>query len=241
MPDQNTLLKTAIIASIAAGQEIMAVYKDVIEVTLKDDRSPLTLADRKSHLKITEFLKETGLPVLSEEGKQVPFEERKNWKQFWMIDPLDGTKEFIKKNGEFTVNIALIVDNRAMMGVIYAPDSDTLYFGASWLPGKMIYNVSEYMQKNIPDSAIMEKLISVAIGIPVINTNRPYTVVASRSHLSPETSSFVQSLEEKHGQLSFISKGSSLKICLVAEGVADIYPRLAPTMEWDTAAGQAIA
>jgi 3'(2'), 5'-bisphosphate nucleotidase len=241
MTDYNNLLKQAIIAALHAGEEILGVYNIAPEVELKDDKSPLTLADRKAHNKIMELLAGTGLPVLSEEGKTIPYGERKNWKRFWMVDPLDGTKEFIKKNGEFTVNIALIENNQPVMGVIYVPVSDTLFLGATWLPSRMKQHAFESLREAETPEEYYDRLLASSLHLPVIQTERAHTVVASRSHLTPETEIYISSLKEKFGELAFISKGSSLKICLVAEGVADVYPRLAPTMEWDTAAGHAIA
>jgi len=225
----NELLHIAIKASIVAGKEILEVYDSDFSVEHKDDKSPLTLADKNAHVVISEHLKETGLPILSEEGKEIPYSERKNWEYFWMVDPLDGTKEFVKRNGEFTVNIALIHNGDPVMGVIYVPVTDTLYFGAKDIGA---YRITK------PD------LSDVFLGgdkLP-FNINRTnYTVVASRSHMSEETQEFVEQLKQEHGKVEIASMGSSLKICMVAEGSADIYPRFAPTMEWDVAAGQAIA
>src|SRR6186713_1695237 len=130
MSDYTTYLTLALRAAVLAGKEILSVYDGIVEVELKDDKSPLTIADKLSHQKITEGLLSAGLPILSEEGKSIDFNERRNWKLFWMVDPLDGTKEFIKKNGEFTVNIALIKEGVPVLGVVYAPVLDTLYFGA---------------------------------------------------------------------------------------------------------------
>ncbi len=237
----SSLLEKAIIAAMEAGREINEVYDGPHEIELKDDKSPLTIADRRSHNKIMDHLQHTKLQVLSEEGKSIPFEERKHWKQFWMVDPLDGTKEFIKHNGEFTVNIALIEDNIATLGVIYAPVIDVLYIGATWLPGLILQNAMETFLSLHNTDHFIDQLLASCSKMPVNKTKRPYTIVASRSHLSPETETFIEQKRKEHGELQFISKGSSLKICLVAEGVADVYPRLAPTMEWDTAAGQAIA
>jgi 3'(2'), 5'-bisphosphate nucleotidase len=241
MSNYNSFLQKAIIASIEAGQAIMDVYDGPHEIELKDDKSPLTIADRRSHNTIIEHLKQTLLPVLSEEGKTIPFDERKNWELFWMVDPLDGTKEFIKRNGEFTVNIALIENGKAILGVIYAPVPDVLYFGSTWVPGMIKHHAQEFVTSLKGDAQLLDKLTAASMKMPLHNAEKIYTVVASRSHLSPETETFISSVKEKYGTLEFISKGSSLKICLVAEGVADVYPRLAPTMEWDTAAGQAIA
>lgn len=241
MADHNILLKYAILAAISAGEEILSVYELAHEVELKADKSPLTLADKKAHNKIIELLAVTGLPVLSEEGRDIPFEERQKWESFWMVDPLDGTREFIKKNGEFTVNIALIENEKAILGVIYVPVTDTLYFGATWVPSCMHHHAADSLRNETSADAWYELMMGAAIKLPLNPSDRSFTVVASRSHLSPETEIFIETLREKQGTLNFISSGSSIKICLVAEGRADIYPRLAPTMEWDTAAGQAIA
>ncbi len=241
MADHNKLLKYAIHAAIKAGEEIISVYDSAHEVELKSDKSPLTIADKKAHNKIVELLSESGLPVLSEEGRDIPYEERTGWESFWMVDPLDGTREFIKKNGEFTVNIALIENQKSVLGVIYVPVTDTLYFGATWIPSCMQHHASAFFHSEKNPDAWYENMLAVSLKLPVSDSNHPYTVVASRSHLSPETELFIETLRVKHGELEFISSGSSIKICLVAEGSADIYPRLAPTMEWDTAAGQAIA
>jgi len=174
----------------------------------------------------------TGLPVLSEEGRSIPYAERKNWQQFWMVDPLDGTKEFVKRNGEFTVNIALIEDGKSTMGVIYVPVTKDLYFA-----DKEAYKTSNF-QSPIDN---LGKLMGKAEKLPITQTRNNYIVVGSRSHMSEETTAFINEQKEKHTEVDILSKGSSLKLCMVAEGVADAYPRFAPTMEWDTAAGQAIA
>ena len=241
MENYNPLLSIAIKAAVLAGKEINKVYGKEINVELKDDKSPLTEADKQSHLKIVDILAETGLPILSEEGREIPFAERNKWGLFWLIDPLDGTKEFIKRNGEFTVNIALISKGVSILGVIYAPVINTLYFGAEGSGSFKIEADIDYLDHIIQTPHIADRLITASHRLPIKNTNRPYTVVASRSHLSEETSEFIEQLKASHNDLQMISKGSSLKLCLVAEGAADVYPRFAPTMEWDTAAGQAIA
>lgn len=241
MENYNQLLSLALKAAVLAGKEIKDVYKREFEVEIKDDKSPLTEADKRSHNKIVELLTESGLPLLSEEGKSIPFEERHKWKIFWLIDPLDGTKEFIKRNGEFTVNIALIVNGVPLLGVIYAPVIDTIYFGCEGTGSYKAEADYEYLSHIIQSEHIADRLISAGQRLPIKNTERPFTVVASRSHMSDETAAFINELRKKHTNLEMISKGSSLKLCLVAEGAADVYPRFAPTMEWDTAAGQAIA
>jgi len=202
-----------------AGKEVLKIYNRDFNIEYKDDKSPLTEADKISHNIIVEGLKKYNLPILSEEGKNIPYEERKNWEYFWMIDPLDGTKEFIKKNGEFTINIALIYKNRSIFGVVYAPVLEWIYFNDN--------EKSYKIEKN--------KLIQ----LPMKRDDKKFIIVASRSHLNEETKKFIENLKIDK-EKEFISIGSSLKLCLVAEGSADIYPRLAPTMEWDTAAADAV-
>ncbi len=224
----------AIEAAVAAGKEIMQVYNsDDFQVEQKGDNSPLTLADRKAHIKIMAFLEDSGIPVLSEEGKALSYAERKDWNQLWIVDPLDGTKEFIKRNGEFTVNIALAEEGILQFGVIYVPVTGELYFG---IKEEGAFKLA------VPDSVEQADLAALKAAATVlpIKEERVFTVVASRSHLSPETEDYINELRKEHSDLEFISKGSSLKLCAVAEGKADVYPRFAPTMEWDTAAGQAI-
>ena len=219
----KALLLLAERAAIEGGKEILKVYNSGdFEIEQKEDQSPLTLADRKAHLAIIKILKNSEIPVLSEEGKEIPYKERKNWQKLWIVDPLDGTKEFIKRNGKFTVNIALIENGVPILGVIYVPVKDQLYAGALNLGARKVEN-------------------GQAIKIPAVMESRKFRAVGSRSHLSPETTTFLNELKQKHGEIEIVSMGSSLKICLVAEGVADVYPRFGPTMEWDTAAGHAIA
>lgn len=225
-------LLIALRAALAAGKEILDVYSRLVIVELKEDRSPLTEADKRSHNCIMQSLAETGLPVLSEEGRSIPYAERKDWKQFWMVDPLDGTKEFIKHNGEFTVNIALIDQQQAVMGIVYAPVTRMLYFN---VPGVGSYRLQNFSATGDD----LHTFIAQCEKLPATKSEK-YTVVASRSHMSPETAAFISELKKVHGEVELISKGSSLKLCLVAEGSANVYPRFAPTMEWDTAAGHAV-
>ena len=192
----------------------------------------MTKADTASHNVITSFLTKTNIPVLSEEGKTIPYEERKDWSQLWIVDPIDGTKEFIKRNGEFTVNIALIENQKPLIGVIFVPTLGVLYFSCKELGSfKVQVDLKNY---NIED------ILKAADKLPFQRKDKTYTVVASRSHMSRETEKYVAKMKAKHGNINLFSKGSSLKLCMVAEGRADCYPRFAPTMEWDTAAGQAI-
>ena len=229
----SELTQLAIKASIEAGKDILAIYKsDDFEIESKEDNSPLTKADKAAHKIISSILEKSKIPILSEEGKSIPYEMRKDWSKLWIVDPIDGTKEFIKRNGEFTVNIALIENNKPIIGVILAPESGVLYFSENNIGAfKSFINLNFFNPEN---------LLVEAVPLPLNHENQVYTVVASRSHLSKETEAYVQNLRTQHGEVKLISKGSSLKLCMVAEGKANCYPRFAPTMEWDTAAGQAI-
>ena len=177
------------------------------------------------------------LPLLSEEGRDIPYGERKAWEYYWLVDPLDGTKEFVKRNGEFTVNIALMHRDRPVMGVVLVPVKDILYFASEGTGAFRLAGTSA-----LKSQISFEELTGAAVRLPLKTVTKAgtFTAIASRSHMSGETSSFLEGLEKEHGAIEIISAGSSLKFCLVAEGNADIYPRFAPTMEWDTAAGQAI-
>lgn len=237
--DKNLLL-TAIRASLEAGSEIMSVYTDPnadFEIEKKADNSPLTIADRKSHMVIAARLASTPYPVLSEEGKKIPVEERQSWNELWIVDPLDGTKEFIKRNGEFTVNIAYVKNGKPEAGVIYIPVKKELYFADTQYGAYKIEHITQLGSDETVDS-----LISKAHRLPYQEEAQrsSFIIVASRSHLTPETEAYIEEMKQKHQQVETVSKGSSLKLCLIAEGKADVYPRFAPTMEWDTAAGHAI-
>ena len=227
------LLKIAITASLEASKEILKIYNsDDFEVKLKADDSPLTKADLLSNQIIKTYLKKTNIFIISEEEKDIPYNIRKKCAKLWMVDPIDGTKEFIKRNGEFTVNIALIKNNNPVLGVIYAPVLNTLYFSYSEIGAfKAEVDLNNYEMNDILNSAMQ---------LPLKRKNSIYTIVASRSHLSKETTDFIEKIKKDKGKIRLLNKGSSLKLCLVAEGKADSYPRFAPTMEWDTAAGHAI-
>jgi 3'(2'), 5'-bisphosphate nucleotidase len=244
----KTLLNTAVSAAISAGHEILKIYKDPtadFSIERKADNSPLTIADKAAHKVIMQHLEKTGIPILSEEGKTIPFETRATWKTFWLVDPLDGTKEFIKRNGEFTVNIALLENGRPVAGIIYVPVTETLYAGSNG----SYNNVTDC--KSAPTGAwkltspevntTFETLKSKGQKLPCSAQPQTYTLVGSRSHMSAETEEYIAARKKEFGEVNMISQGSSLKICLVAEGVAHEYPRFGPTMEWDTAAGHAIA
>lgn len=232
------MINQAIKAAIEAGNEILKIYKDPksdFSIERKADNSPLTIADKASHKVIEAALLGTGIPILSEEGKVIEYKERKNWDIFWLIDPLDGTKEFIKKNGEFTVNIALIEEGIPIMGIIYVPVTNTLYFGSS--------EKGAWKLENALTGIDLQTLTSLGTKLPekCNNQDKVFKLVGSRSHMSPETVAYIEELKKDHSKIEIVSKGSSLKICMVAEGSANEYPRFGPTMEWDTAAGHAIA
>jgi 3'(2'), 5'-bisphosphate nucleotidase len=230
----NNLVLTAIRASLKAGKEILKVYNSEFEVETKSDNSPLTLADKNAHKVIVDLLKKLPYPILSEEGKHANYIERKKWNKLWIVDPLDGTKEFVKRNGEFTVNIALVEDNKPILGVIYIPVEEILYFASTRIGAyKIRISVSEKIE-------MLEDLISVSDKLPIYSNRSIFTIVSSRSHLNTETINYIDRLKNKHGKIEVIAKGSSLKFCSIAEGTADEYPRFYPTIEWDTAAGHAI-
>ncbi|MCD8285525.1 MAG: 3'(2'),5'-bisphosphate nucleotidase CysQ [Prevotellaceae bacterium] len=233
-------LGIAIRAALEAGGEIMRVYEggeSGFGVTLKADSSPLTLADKAAHSCISRHLTPTLLPILSEEGRQLPYEERRGWDAFWLVDPLDGTKEFIKRNGEFTVNIALVLNGRPHLGVVYAPERRLLYFAEPLLGAYRAEGITRW-----EEGMSLPVLVERSARLPFPQTEgRPYVIVSSRSHCSPETLSFIEEARREHPDAVLRESGSSLKICLVAEGSADVYPRLAPTMEWDTGAAHAVA
>lgn len=244
-PSLPPLLEAAIDAALRAGEEIRAVYHTAFTVEWKADHTPLTEADRRAHRAIAEHLATTALPLLSEEGAAVPPTERQRWTHYWLVDPLDGTREFMARNGEFCVNIALMEREggeegpgfaRPIAGVMYAPVKDRLYF--AWEGG------GAWRQDDAATSgrATAYERAAMAERLPLMhNDQRPFTVVASRSHGSADTAAFIRDMEQRHGEVKLATIGSALKIGLVAEGTADAYPRFGPTMEWDTAAGHAIA
>jgi len=237
------LLLKSINAAIKGGYSIMEVYRSDFLVEKKADKSPLTLADKNCNAIIEKELRETGIPILSEEGSSIPFSERKKWEYFWLVDPLDGTKEFIKQNGEFTVNIALICNGAPIMGVVYAPVKEELYFALKGLGSYKnilgINSISAYSGALTVDN--LQELVLDSTKLPINHKRINYVMVGSRSHMSPETEAFFAEKEKEYGNVDVLAIGSSLKLCMVAEGKADAYPRYAPTMEWDTAAGHAIA
>lgn len=213
-------VELAKIISIAkeASDVVMKIYQQDFSVAYKEDNSPLTQADLEANRIICDALETLypEIPILSEENKEVLYAERKEWEYYWCIDPIDGTKEFVKKNGEFTINIALIKKDTPILGVVYAPVLEDVYSAKK----------GEGAFKN-------------GIKLPLKRDDDKYIIVASKSHLSKENEEYIQTIQTSK-EKELLSKGSSLKLCMVAEGVADIYPRLSPTMEWDTAAADAI-
>ncbi len=209
-----------------AGAAILEVYRTDFEVEKKEDSSPLTEADLRSHRIIVDRLLErySDIPVLSEESaEQATYDVRKDWKRYFLVDPLDGTKEFVKRNGQFTVNIALIEDGKPLLGVVYAPDLDWLYYGSPAGSFKV-----EAGRAPAP------------LDPPAEPDPERIVIVGSRSHPSPEMEAWVEEQRRRYKQVEFVAMGSSLKLCILAEGKADVYPRLGPTMEWDTAAAHAV-
>jgi 3'(2'), 5'-bisphosphate nucleotidase len=220
MRDLPALAEALIPTVERAGAAIMRVYGDGFTVQQKDDNSPLTLADLESQRVIMEGLTRITpkIPILSEESAAAPWAERQTWRELWVVDPLDGTREFVKRNGEFTINIALVVEHEPKLGLVAAPAQGILYWGAAGI-GAFKGNPGTEQRR-----------------ICTSSPQRPLRVVGSRSHLSPQTSAYLGRL----GPHAMTSVGSSLKFCLIAEGKADLYPRFGPTSEWDTAAGQAV-
>jgi 3'(2'), 5'-bisphosphate nucleotidase len=244
----KNLLHESITASIKAGLAILDVYHSDYSVEYKSDDSPLTIADQRSHDMISGILSKTNIPILSEEGRNIDYAERKKWDRLWIVDPLDGTKEFIKRNDEFTVNIALVKNNTPVLGVIFVPVTSTLYFAAEGFGARkmsdpdLVKKIGEMiLQESKPE--IVEMVLSCSVTLPLKQRTDKTScrIVGSRSHSTPELEAYVDQKKKEYQTVGFLSAGSSLKFCLVAEGEADIYPRLGPTMEWDTAAGQAIA
>jgi 3'(2'), 5'-bisphosphate nucleotidase len=238
------LLFIALRAAAKAYPEILSVYDREFSVDTKEDLSPVTEADRRSNDIITSELSAgSPYPILSEEGRSIPFSERRRWRQFWVVDPLDGTKEFVKRNGEFTINIAFVQEAIPVMGVVYAPLPDLLYFA---LAGRGSYRLQGFTDLGV---RIPEDLLERASRLP---PKEPFdfdeqrkretiTVIGSRSHRGQRFVDYVHQLQQRYARrVEIMTSGSALKPCLVAEGTADIYPRFGPTMEWDTAAPHAV-
>ena len=219
----ENIITNLIEISISAGKEIMNIYRSSNNYQIKKDGSPVTLADKKSHETIINELKkiDRSIPVISEEGPMIPFRTRSKWDVYWLIDPLDGTKEFINKNGEFTTNIALIKNHKPIIGLVHSPVNKAIYLGSSTFGS---YYIDKYGDRR-------------KLNANKLSDNNTPRVVVSRSHYSTKTNGFLKLL----GKHQVVESGSSIKFCMIADDKADIYPRLSPTSEWDTAAGHAVA
>ncbi len=243
----RTLLLRAIQTALHAGYRIMMIYDTDFHIWQKHDKSPLTTAECYAHEIVTKLLRSTQIPVLSEKNKDIPFHTRSTWDVFWLIDPLDGTKEFIKKNGEFTVNIALIMNHEPVLGVIFAPYMNLLYFTDN---NKVTYKLEKNFQMaGLLDNDLFDVFaceitayFSQCKKLPLPQpSNHPYTIVGSRSQDTSELEIYKHEKTASIKNVEYVSIGSSLKFCVVAEGLADEYHRTGPTMEWATAAGHVIA
>lgn len=230
----NKHLYLAIQAAVHAGSDIMSIYEQPdLGIEHKEDDSPLTKADTASNNRINGYLSHSEFPVISEENRQIEYAKRKDWKTCWIVDPLDGTKEFIKRNGEFTVNIALCQNGVPILGVIFVPVTKELYY-------------ADVIKREAYKTVLEKGLSATELGgdndriAPAHSDSNRIRIVGSRSHMNEDTERFIEGLKKDFDEVEIVSKGSSLKFCLVAEGKADVYPRFAPTMEWDTAAGQAL-
>ena len=226
----------AIKAAFEAGNAILEIYKNEFDVEFKTDESPITKADLKANTIINHYLESTNIPIISEENKLLPYERRKDWKICWIVDPLDGTKEFIKRNDEFTVNIALVINGNPILGVIYVPVQKTLYFTSKDASKAFKIILSD---KNASLDTIFEDALEITPFSSSLQGNSIIKILISRSHVNAETQNYISEIK-KNNLIDIVSVGSSLKFCLLAEGKANMYPRFSPTMEWDTAAGQAI-
>lgn len=220
MHDLNALAQALLPVMVRADAVIMQIYGEGFAVTRKADDSPVTQADIESQRLIVAALAQItpGIPVLAEESAAIPWAERRQWRELWVVDPLDGTREFVKRNGEFTVNIALVIEHEPVLGLISAPAQGLLYWGAAGI------------------GAFSQHRGQQCVPLRTRPAQRPLRIVGSRSHPSGETERYLA----MHGEHTRAAIGSSLKFCLLAEGAADLYPRFGPTSEWDTAAGQAL-
>ncbi len=239
--DQNRdyLLPCAFNAAVKAGAEIMKVYKkpDDYIISMKLDRTPITVADRLAHDTIKEELGSTRIPILSEEGREMLYDERRNWELFWLVDPLDGTVEFIKGNNEFTVNIALMENNISIGAVVYVPYLRKMY--TAWR------GQGSYVVENVAADAASEytalQIRALGRRLPLAECSHPnFRVALSRSHQTADTAAYVEMMRRRHPDLEIVEQGSSFKFCMLAQGSIDYYPRTTNTYEWDTAAAELI-
>ena len=233
------LLTEQLNAAVRAGAEIMRIYNgsDDYDISLKSDHTPITIADRLAHNSIKESLGATRIPILSEEGRSMLYEERCNWELFWLVDPLDGTVEFIKGNNEFTVNIALMENNICISAIVYVPYHNKMYIAergrGAWVMNGVVPDAdAAYTYAEIHDGSVPLRLSSAA--------HDTFRVAVSRSHQTPETHEHIAWLRNDHPNLEIVEQGSSYKFCLLAEGAVDYYIRTTTTSEWDTAAGELI-
>ncbi|AXG68960.1 3'(2'),5'-bisphosphate nucleotidase CysQ [Kordia sp. SMS9] len=229
----NEYLYKAIETSVHAGGIIMDIYENqIVAVETKSDNSPVTIADKKANVYIEKELESTQIPVLSEEGEHAHYDIRQHWQQCWIVDPLDGTKEFIKRNGEFTVNIALVENGVSLLGVIYIPAVKSVYFA---IPAE-----KKAFKLELEEHTITRDMLTNAEQIFAADESDEITLTSSHSYTNQKVVDLIDTLETEGKEVNLIMAGSSLKFCLMAEGQASYYPRYAPTMEWDTAAGHAI-
>jgi 3'(2'), 5'-bisphosphate nucleotidase len=226
-------------AAVRAGAAIMKIYKssDDYDITLKSDHTPITIADRMAHLAIKESLGKTRIPILSEEGREMLYDERRNWELFWLVDPLDGTVEFIKGNNEFTVNIALMENNICISSVIYVPYHNKMYIAERGYGAWVMEDVTPTEDALYSYAEIHDNMRRLPLSE---REHDVFRVAVSRSHQTPETHSHIDTLRIEHPDLEIIEQGSSYKFCLIAEGYVDYYIRTTTTSEWDTAAGELI-
>lgn len=233
-------LYAAIQASVKAGKHIEHVYQHPVSIEYKSDDTPVTIADKQANEIIEKELSFLGIPVLGEEGIHHSYVERKNWDRLWIVDPLDGTKEFINRNGEFTVNIALAEKGEPVIGAIFSPIFKDLYF-ASESKGSFKLDRHTYIEHQSKfESLSLEEIIQLSVKLPLQSLPATHTIVASRSHPNVETKRYIQNRKLEKEKTELIYTGSSIKMCLIAEGKAHEYPRYGRTMEWDTCAGHCI-
>ena len=233
------LLPQCINAAVKAGAAIMKIYKhqEDYDISLKSDKTPITVADRISHTTIKEQLGPTRIPVLSEEGREMLYDERRNWELFLLVDPLDGTVEFIKGNNEFTVNIALLYNNECVASVLYVPYHHKMYLAMKGRGAYLIRNVEPTDNPSFDNAEVNERIERLPLAS---SRHEGFRVAVSRSHQTPETHQRIEELRHTHPDLEVIEQGSSYKFCLLAEGTIDHYIRTTHTYEWDTAAGELI-
>lgn len=234
------LLTKAYNAALRAGAAILDIYNDgsEVEVDMKSDQTPLTKADVMAHTTIKGYLGQTHIPLLSEEGRDLLYEERRGWDLFWMVDPLDGTKEFLKGNGEFTVNIALLYNNVPALGVIYVPFINKMYFAVK---GEGVSHLKDNVMPDHEAELGLEDIFGGAVDLPSVDRrNEPLRIAVSRSHNTPLTMEHVERIKRSYPDAIVVEQGSSYKFCMLAEGAVDTYVRTTDTYEWDTAAGDII-